>query len=334
MKKKSNIILSEKEVAELTSKKNDETVLPSPSQSSFRQLVPVSNNHALEIQDPLRAYLNKIRVFELLKPAEEKELAVRYFEKKDPLAAKRLITSNLRLVVKIAKEYHRSWANLLDLIQEGNVGLSEAVKRYNPYKEVRFPSYAQFWIRAMILKFLLDNFRLVKLGNTRAGRKLFFQLNKEKERLLRQGLPNDNKLLAEKLDVNEKEMNIIQDQMSKPELSLSTPLNASEGRTIEDILHHADEKSPESQLSSAQTTQLIHELFLEFGNLLTNEREQSIWYERLMSDSPQSLAAIGDRFGITKERVRQIEEGIKENLKQFIQTRLGADVQFETFFDA
>ena len=125
--------------------------------------------------DLLAHYLSEVRRYSLLDPDEERRIALEYFERGAPEAAERLVTANLRLVVKIAFQYHRQWANVLDLIQEGNVGLVEALSRYDPYRGIRFSSYAQYWIRAMILRFLMDNFRLVRLGSTRNGRKLFFQ---------------------------------------------------------------------------------------------------------------------------------------------------------------
>ncbi|MEO0602600.1 MAG: sigma-70 family RNA polymerase sigma factor, partial [Myxococcota bacterium] len=140
-------------------------------------------------KDLLNFYLSEVRRYPLLSAEEEKVYANRFVESEgeDREAAERLVTANLRLVIKIAFQYHRQWANVLDLIQEGNVGLVEALSRYDPSREIRFSSYAQYWIRAMILRFLLDNFRLVRLGSTRAGRKLFFQLQKERDRLLREG---------------------------------------------------------------------------------------------------------------------------------------------------
>ena len=144
--------------------------------------------------------------YPLLDPAEEHQLSLDWHLNQDRKAAERLVTANLRLVVKLAFQYHRQWSNVLDLIQEGNVGLVEALRRFDPYRGIRFSSYAQYWIRAMILRFLMDNFRMVRLGSTRNGRKLFFQLQKEKERLVKEGLKPSTKLLAERLEVPESEV--------------------------------------------------------------------------------------------------------------------------------
>ena len=156
--------------------------------------------------DLLAYYLAEVRQYPLLKPEEEKELAIRYVEEGDQDAAQRLVTANLRLVVKLAFQYHRQWASVLDLIQEGNVGLVEALSRYDPYRGIRFSSYAQYWIRAMILRFLMDNYRSVRLGSTRHGRKLFFQLQKERDRLIESGVQPSTLALAKALNVPEKEV--------------------------------------------------------------------------------------------------------------------------------
>ena len=175
-------------------------------------------------KDLLSFYLAEVRKYPLLSAEEEKEAATKFRESGDPESAERLVTANLRLVIKIAFQYHRKWANVLDLIQEGNVGLVEALSRYDPTREIRFSSYAQYWIRAMILRFLLDNFRLVRLGSTRAGRKLFFQLQKERDRLLKEGVRPSPKMLAERLGVSEKEVNAVDQHMRAPALSLHAPM--------------------------------------------------------------------------------------------------------------
>jgi RNA polymerase sigma-32 factor len=175
--------------------------------------------------DPLQAYLLEIKQFRLLTREEEKELATRVIEQNDEKAAHRLITSNLRLVVKIAMDFHRYWTkNLLDLIQEGNLGLLQAVRKFDPYRGIKFSYYASFWIKAYMLKFIMDNWKLVKIGTTQSQRKLFFNLAKERDKLIAQGFTPEPKLLAERLDVREEEVVEMSQRLGGWEISLSSPV--------------------------------------------------------------------------------------------------------------
>ncbi|MEN8185100.1 MAG: sigma-70 family RNA polymerase sigma factor, partial [Myxococcota bacterium] len=167
------------------------------------------------IPDALTSYMAELRRHPPISREEEHTLAVRWAEEEDVPAARQLVLANLRLVVKIAMEYRRAWSNVLDLIQEGNVGLMQAVRRYDPYQGVKLSSYAVYWIRAYILKYILDNFRAVRLGTTRAHRKLFFRLNREKRELERQGFEASPPLLAERLDVSEADVVAMEQSLSR-----------------------------------------------------------------------------------------------------------------------
>lgn len=285
----------------------------------------------LRAKDLLSYYLAEVRRYPLLDPDEEKKLAVRFAETGDAEAAERLVTANLRLVIKIAFQYHRQWANVLDLIQEGNVGLVEALSRYDPYREIRFSSYAQYWIRAMILRFLLDNFRLVRLGSTRAGRKLFFQLQKERDRLVQEGLSPSPKLLAERLGVSEKEVNAVDQHMRAPALSLHAPAGDEEdGRALAEVVAEKDASSPEDTAARSELGALVKEKLDAFAaHHLSDERERIIWDERLVASDPISLSELGDRFGVSKERIRQVEARMKKRLKQYLEEQLGDEIGFE-----
>ena len=186
---------------------------------------PIENKSLSKIS-PLQLYLQEIAKYPLLEPEEEFELAVEHFESSDVKAAHRLITSNLRLVVKIANDFNKVQANLLDLIQEGNYGLMQAVKKYNPYRGVRLSSYAAWWIRAYILKHLMDNRSQVKIATTAAQRKLFYNLQKETERLLAEYDVADVKKIAENLDVSEKDVVEMQKRLHSGDLSLDAPIGA------------------------------------------------------------------------------------------------------------
>jgi len=296
------------------------TTLPAPKPGSARSA-----------KDLLNFYLAEVRKYPLLSPEEEKAYAVRYQEDGDQEAAERLVTSNLRLVIKIAFQYHRQWANVLDLIQEGNVGLVEALSRYDPSREIRFSSYAQYWIRAMILRFLLDNFRLVRLGSTRAGRKLFFQLQKERDRLVRAGVDPSAKLIAENLGVSEKEVHAVDRHMRAPALSLHAPTgDGDDGRSLAEVVPDNEPNDPEDNAARTELSGLVQGKLAAFAaEQLRDEREQIIWSERMLATDPVSLASLGERFGVSKERVRQIEARMKKRLKQFLEAELGDEIDFE-----
>lgn len=279
--------------------------------------------------DLLQAYLTEIRHHPILDREEEKELAMQYLEDQDPDAAKQLVTSNLRLVVKLAFQYHRQWSNVLDLIQEGNMGLVEALSRYDPYRGIRFSSYAQYWIRAMILRYLMDNYRMVRLGSTRHGRKLFFQLNKEKKRLEAMGIKPTSRALSEALDVPEEEIINVDQHMRAPAMSLHAPVGSEEGRELSEIIPDKVEVGPETKAARSELGAQVAEQLSTFAETLRDEREQAIWFERLVSEDPVSLAVLGDRFQVSKERIRQIEARIRKRLKQHLTQTLGTELDFE-----
>ena len=277
-------------------------------------------------KDLLSYYLAEVRRYPLLEPEEETELAIRYQENGDPEAAQRLVTANLRLVVKLAYQYHRQWSNVLDLIQEGNVGLVEALSRYDPYRGIRFSSYAQYWIRAMILRFLMDNYRMVRLGSTRHGRKLFFQLQKERDRLIKQGIQPSTLALSKALDVPEQEIINVDLHLSAPALSLNAPVGGDEGRPLTEVVQNPAAANPESAAARSELSEVFREHLAVFSETLRDEREQAIWEERLTATEPMSLAALGKRFGVSKERVRQVEARMKKRLREHLTRELGEEI--------
>ena len=316
----------------------DEVADVEEDEESERRQVP-SNLPALGVpprsvgrskKDLLSYYLAEVRKYPLLTREEEKEYAIKFVEEGDAEAAERLVTANLRLVIKIAFQYHRQWANVLDLIQEGNVGLVEALSRYDPYREIRFSSYAQYWIRAMILRFLLDNFRLVRLGSTRAGRKLFFQLQKERDRLLEEGKSATPEALAERLGVKPQDVADVDQHMRAPALSLHAPAgDEADGRTLSEVVPEKFENNPENNTARNELGSIVHDKLAEFAENLKDERERSIWERRLVATDPDSLSTLGEEFGVSKERVRQLEARIKKRLKAFLESELGDEIAFE-----
>jgi len=271
---------------------------------------------ALVPVDPLSRYLGEIRRFPLLSREEELEVAKRYQQYHEREDAFRLVTANLRLVVKIALEFARASKNALDLIQEGNVGLMEAVKNFDPYRGIRFPSYAVWWVRAYIYRYLINNWRLVKIGTTQAQRKLFFNLRKESERLEAQGFRPEPKLLAQRMGVKESEVREMQDRMSQSEVSLDQPTGAAEDTALVDVLPD-DSHNPEEAAAAGEWREFAHEKVDEFAATL-KDKELEIFKSRLLTDEPATLQEIGERFGISRERVRQIETRLKNRLRDFI----------------
>ncbi len=270
--------------------------------------------------DPLQRYLAEIRRFSLLSREEEHHLAVDYKKYGNIEAAYKLVTANLRLVVMIAREYQKAFKNLLDLIQEGNMGLMEAVKNFDPYRGVRFPSYAVWWIRAYMIRYIMNDWRMVKIGTTQAQRKLFFNLQKEKEKLEAEGLTPGPKLLAQRLNVKEDEVVEMEQRLGSRDLSVDMPMGDDEEATLLHFL--PDQKdSPEEQLAETQYQQLLRQKMEQFAGAL-KDKELVIFRERLLNEEPLTLREIGEKYDISRERVRQIEERVKRKLKTFLSKEL------------
>lgn len=281
---------------------------------------------AISKRDPLSAYMRDVQRYELLTPEQEKDLAVRWYEGGDMEAARRLVTANLRLVVKIAYDYRRAYKNLLDLVQEGNIGLMQAVKKYDPYKGVKLSSYAAWWIRAYILRYILNNHRLVKLGTTQAQRKLFFNLKKEKAKLSAMGIEPTPERIAESLDVTKDEVVQMDRRMSAGDASLDAPVGSDEGRSVARIeLMPSKSGRIDDILADEEIGDMLTAKMYEFGDKLEG-KEKRIFDERLLSDDPMTLQQLGDEFGVSRERVRQIEKRLLQKLKNHIRSELGEGV--------
>ena len=276
----------------------------------------------------LDRFLQQIGRYPLLTPDEERELTMAVYDRSDPIAARKLVVHNLRLVVKMAYRYRRVWANVLDLIQEGNVGLVEAVGRYDPFKGAKFSTYAAYWIRAYLLRYLLDQSRMVRISRTRAGRKLFFRLSKERERLRNMGIEPSPKLLAERLGVSQEDYEEVVRHMDQPEIRLDAPLYADgEGTdTMLDTLS-APGVSPEAAAHRNEFTADVAAALESFAETLADAREQAAWTEHLMAEDPVSLSELGERFGVTKQRMGQIVMALRKRLKTHLVQELGPDVQ-------
>lgn len=288
--------------------------------------ITLPGNKSVAARDPLQAYMREVQSHSLLTPEEEKELAVRYAETNDVDAAARLVTANLRLVVKLAYEYRRAYRNMMDLIQEGNMGLMQAVKKYDPYRGVKLSSYAAWWIRAYMLRYILANWRMVKLGTTQAQRKLFFNLNKEKARLSAMGIEPTHEEIAKQLDVTTKEVEEMDKRMARSDASLDTPVNESEGRQVARVeLMPAPGEQPDVVTESAELGEMLREHLGEFRKGLGG-KDLIIFDERLIADEPRTLQDLGDQFGVSRERVRQLEARMTGKLRDYLSERMGDPV--------
>ncbi|MBI4040354.1 MAG: RNA polymerase factor sigma-32 [Deltaproteobacteria bacterium] len=268
------------------------------------------------VLDPLAQYANQIQQYPVLNKEEEFRLAVRYHKHKDLEAAHKLVVSNLRFVIKIANEYAHYGLKILDLIQEGNIGLMRAVKTYNPYKDTRLITYAVWWIRSYIHDYIQHNWSLVKIGTTQAQRKLFYKLQQEKDELSKLELEQTPKLLAHKLGVKEKEVIEMENRMRSRDVSLDTPISEDEKASHLEFV--ADQQnSAEQQLSDEEQKIIVQQKMEAFEKHLKG-RDLYIYKNRLISENPMSLQEIGDHFQISKERARQLEERIKQKLKNFL----------------
>jgi RNA polymerase sigma-32 factor len=300
-----------------------EVLPPEPEEETT---LPVPVDRDLARADVLQRYMAEVSRHPLLTREQEHELAVKFRETQDPAIAYRLVTANLRLVVKIAHEYRRAAFSLLDLIQEGNVGLMQAVQKYDPYRGVKLSSYAAWWIRAYILRYLMDNWRMVKLGTTQAQRKLFFNLRKEQERLLKQGFEAAPRLLAERLDVTEQDVREMDQRLANDEFSLDAPVpGADDARQTYGDRIVETARPVEDQLADEELRRIFKEKLAEFGKELTDPKDRFLYEHRLAvpdGAEPMTLQEVGNEFGFTRERARQLEARLTDRLRDYLRREL------------
>jgi RNA polymerase sigma-32 factor len=286
---------------------------------------------ALVPLDSLQRYLAEVRRIPVLTREQEHEIAVRWKEQGDRRAAWQLVTANLRLVVMIARDYQRAVHNLLDLVQEGNVGLLEAVKQFDPYRGVRFPSYAVWWIRAYIIRYIMNNWRMVKVGTTQAQRKLFFNLQKERDRLEREGFSPEPRLIAERLGVKESEVVEMEQRLAARDLSVDAPVDDSDDASMLDFIPGAARTA--ETVADEEYHRLVRQKAADFKQTLSG-KDLVIYEKRLEAlmrdEDPVTLQEIGDEYGITRERVRQIESRLKKKLGAYLREQIPdiKDIEF------
>lgn len=269
-------------------------------------------------RDGLHLYLREVSRFPMLKPEEEHELAVRCRDFNDPDAAFRLVSSHLRLVVRIAMDFQRRWMqNVLDLVQEGNVGLLRAVNKFDPDKGIKFSYYASFWIKAYILKFIMDNWRMVKIGTTQVQRKLFYNLHRERQKLVAQGFDPDAAMLSERLGVTPEQIEEMDQRLAANDLSLNVQVGDETGSSTRLDFLPALGPAVEESLASNEITRLVRDQMKAILPKL-NEKERYILHHRLLSEEPVTLREIGERYNVTRERVRQLEARLLEKIHKHL----------------
>ncbi len=289
-------------------------------------LAPIKEARGVSSRDPLGAYMAEVTRHPLLTREQEVELGRKLRDTGDVRAAYTMVASNLRLVVKLAHEYHRNPLSLLDLVQEGNIGLMQAVKKFDPERGVKLASYAAWWIRAYILRYIMDNWKMVKLGTTEAQRKLFFKLRQEQQRLLQQGFEVTPKLLAERLNVTEQDVVEMDQRLGHDEVSLDAPAYPGDDNQTS----RADRLLPTSNASTVGVDDALGnaELKALFKNKLSafaetlNEKERFIFEKRLIADEPMTLQDIGAQYGVSRERARQIEAALIARMRTYMQSEI------------
>lgn len=305
----------------------DEPDEPEPGPQS-RQITERSTGHEADEKglarlDPLQVYMREVQRHPLLSREEETKLAQEYVKTGDVQSAARLVTANLRLVVKLAYEYRRAYRNMMDLVQEGNIGLMQAVKRFDPNRGVKLSSYSAWWIRAYMLRFILNNKRLVKLGTTQAQRKLFFNLNKERDRLTAMGIEPTHEEIAKQLDVSTTDVIEMDKRLARSDASMDAPIGDGEGRqTSRGELMPSDNAGPEELAERAELGGALREYLAEFRETLKG-KEATIFDERLVAEDPKTLQQLGDGFGVSRERVRQLESRLTGRLREYLRENLG-----------
>lgn len=290
------------------------------------ELVPIKiPTKEVTSTDPLTLYLSEIRKYPLLTREQEVELAKKYYDTKDPKIAQTLVKANLRFVVKIAAEYAKFSSKLIDVIQEGNVGLMHAVKEFNPYKGNRLITYAVWWIRGYIQEYLMRQFSMVRIGTTANQRKLFYQLQRQKEELEKMATSENVALLSHKLGIPEDEISEMAKRLSSRDVSLDKPANADDDSStpLSTLLRKEDGSLPlDEKMALEEQLSLLMKAVDSLRSHLT-EKERILLEERVLSDEPLTLQEIGDKYKITREAVRQTEARLMKKIKD---TMLNASI--------
>lgn len=293
---------------------------------------PKKGAEAREVGDDLyRSFVRQATAIDRLADEEERALGKRVMDSADPRATKKLVMHNMRLAIKMAHQYRREWTNLMDLVQEAMAGLAIAAQKWDPERGTRFGTYAAFWIRAQLTKFLMTNARLIHTANTRAGRKVYFGLPEVRRKLLAKGQNATVEEIAEEMGEDPKEVALIVTRLQGKEASLSVPLDEGGGTTLSDaMVSHMG--TPEEEATETEMQQLLATIIQSFEGILVNERDLAVWTEHLMSNDPISLVELGARFGVSKQRMGQIANRLKKRFRQHVIDELGPNTQLNWLF--
>jgi len=282
-------------------------------------------------EDLYRSFVKKATSIPRLSEEEEAVLGVKIMASQDKKSAQKIVLHNMRLAIKMAHQYKRDWTNLMDLVQEAVAGLAIAAKKWNPERGTRFGTYAAFWIRAQLTKFLMTNARLIHTANTRAGRKVYFNLPEVRRKLLAAGKSASIEEIANEIDEDPKEVALIVSRLSGKEASLSTPIDEGGASTLQDVLR-ADDASPETVATKNEMQEMLAGIIKNFENTIGDERDLNLWKNHLLSSDPKSLVDLGKEYGVSKQRMGQIASRLKKKFRQHVIDELGPHTQLSWLF--
>lgn len=286
---------------------------------------------ARELRDAYQAFLAQATSYPRLTEEQERALGLKVRDFGDQNAAKKLVVHNLRLAIKMAHQYRRSWTNLMDLVQEAAAGMAIAAKRWDPDQGTRFGTYAVYWIRAQLTKFLMTHGRVIHTGTTRAGRKLYFQLPRIRRELLAEGKEPTIDAIAERVGEDRQEVERVVSRLDGREASLSSPVGDEEGGTLGDLIA-GDGNGPETEAYALEMRDLMQGLVRRFEETIDDERDLAVWREHLVSDDPVSLVDLGKRYGVSKQRMGQLATRLKRAFRRHVIDELGPHTQLHWLF--
>ncbi len=263
---------------------------------------------------------------------QERALGLKVRDHGDKEAAKKLVVHNLRLAIKMAHQYRRSWTNIMDLVQESSAGMAIAAQRWDPDQGTRFGTYAIYWIRAQLTKFLMTNGRAIHTGNTRAGRKLYFQLPRVRRKLLAEGKEATIAEIAAEVQESPEEVARVVARLDGREASLDAQVGADDDNSTLGDLIAGDDTGPEAQAAENEVGRVLGDLMKNFVDTLENDRDRAIWREHLVAHEPKSLVELGARYGVSKQRMGQLATRIKRSFRRHIIDTLGPDTQLHWLF--
>ncbi len=285
------------------------------------------------VEDLYRAFVREATKYERLSEEQERALGLKVRDHGDKDAARRLVVHNLRLAIKMAHQYRRTWTNLMDLVQEASAGMAIAAEKWDPDQGTRFGTYAVYWIRAQLTKFLMTHGRIIHTGNTRAGRKLYYQLPRVRRKLLAEGKAASIENIAKEVGEDVEEVQRVVARLDGREASLSAPIGGTDdGSTLGDMLE-ADSDSPEGYAHENEMRDVMVRLTQSYADKLEDERDLAIWNEHLVSFDPVSLVDLGKRYGVSKQRMGQLATRIKKRFRQHVIDELGPHTELSWLFD-